>query len=124
MTPATDPSVDLDSDSDLDSLVSIQRRRARSLSPTLNLNAYLGTRPPSAEVRRRAGALILNGEIRPLQEALWEVVGREYHRVYLGANSALCDCEAGKYDKLCAHVVAVMAFSGWLPPGLNKEVGP
>lgn len=76
--------------------------------PTIDLTAALEDTPPSPATLRKAATLTVTGG-----PDIWTVGG---HHVHLGRNQGLCDCEAAQHGRVCSHLLAVVAHTGWTPP--------
>lgn len=86
--------------------------------PDTDLTGALEDTPPSADTIRKAGTLTAAATN---VEGLYRVGA---HRVHLGRNHALCDCEASRHGRVCSHVLAVVTHTGWTPPERPKVTVP
>lgn len=84
--------------------------------PGGDLTGALADTPPSADTIRKAATLDVTGG-----PDIWTV---GTHLVHLGRNAALCDCEAARHGRVCSHVLAVIAHTGWTPPERPKVTIP
>ena len=95
--------------------------------PHLDLTGALEDTPPSADTIRKAGTLAVRPD--PFAERSWIVTGSNgnrsnTHTVHLTRNAGLCDCEAARHGRVCSHILAVVAHTGWTPPERPKITVP
>lgn len=95
--------------------------RKIGLSPLQNLAGALTENPPSQKAIDRAGTMAV--QAAGVEDRWWIVTDVWPHRVHLGGNSATCDCTAASNGRICSHMLAVIAHTGW-QPSLPKVTVP
>lgn len=91
------------------------------MNTTVSLTDVLEQRPPSAATVAKAGRLTVTPWDQP---GTWTVIGDHgTYTVALGRNQAYCSCPTPD-DRVCAHLLAVIAASDWQPPAIEPVKVP